>query len=707
MTYQNKRLGFNRKIAQVYLYIFLTALFFSVLCLPLTADAADPVSRLAGANRYETAADIAAQGWPNGADIAILAYGENFPDALSSVPLAQKLNAPILLTETNRLTPVTQDALQSRRVRQVIIVGGTGVVSATVERQLSDMGISYIRLAGLDRYATSVEIAKYMGSDSGQLIVTTGNDFPNALIISSYAGQKGIPILLADNQATDGLKSYLSGRNIQKTYLISTASDLPSSLIQLCPNPTLIQGADATDTNLKVLEKFDFDYTFDNVYLATDQAFADALSGSALAAKAGAPIVLLSKTADSRITEYLSAKSQNIRQFTVLGGEGAVTSALVQSYEDGLERFQSLSITAINAVQPLAVTAAAATPLVSSGRWTPFPDQRQVSLNAPWTVSFSADVHLRDFSYIVLTKSNQVIPVELTVEQNILTLTITDAQNYTANATYKLTILLKNGQGYYVYFDTYTGNSPASLKYQLQSPHFVFYSSDQDQSILQALAATLESNYTQIQADLHFRLEGLQRINIYPDQESYLAASGIYDWSAACSFIGAIQALSPRVLRYSFDDFAATLTHEATHNINARLNIITATTLPHWLDEGVACFESKTNSRPETISKYARKAAIPTFDQLENNYDVWPDLGGYELSYTIIEYFIQTYGYDKLSAVLRNYNNFEEITGVSLAVFEANWRSAVKAKYAAVPTVVIPLSFPSAPGLLRATRIGG
>lgn len=62
------------------------------------ANTSPTITRLAGFDRFETASKIAKSGWTQ-SDYAILAYGGNYPDALSSAPLAKKYNAPILLND--------------------------------------------------------------------------------------------------------------------------------------------------------------------------------------------------------------------------------------------------------------------------------------------------------------------------------------------------------------------------------------------------------------------------------------------------------------------------------------------------------------------------------------------------------------------------------------------------------------------------------
>lgn len=323
-----------KKLAKRYLSILLTF----ILCLGVfvpDAMAASAISthRISGDTRYTTAANIATEGWSDGSQWAIIACGSNFPDALASTPLATKYNAPILLTERDSLTAVTKSTLSMLGTKNVYIVGGTGAVSTAVETQLKSMGILVTRLSGSDRYNTSVEIAKSIGNTSGMLIVAPGDDYPNALSISSYAGIKQIPIILVDkNTISDSLKQYLANSSIQQTYVIGNTTEISDSIVNTLPNPKRIQGTDRYATNLAVLKAFEHEYTFTNTFIATGNNFADALAGSSYAAKLRSPIILTGKTADSRINNYLSALSSSITQLNILGGESAIASSLVNNY---------------------------------------------------------------------------------------------------------------------------------------------------------------------------------------------------------------------------------------------------------------------------------------------------------------------------------------------------------------------------------------
>lgn len=123
--------------------------------LALYTQANAPAARIGGANRYSTAAKIAAA-WTlsvpgSGTDFhnvnfgggrarnVILASGENFPDALSASYMSSRVKAPILLTGKNWLPKETVEALRDRFVEKVYIVGGEAAISDSVEAQVKDL----------------------------------------------------------------------------------------------------------------------------------------------------------------------------------------------------------------------------------------------------------------------------------------------------------------------------------------------------------------------------------------------------------------------------------------------------------------------------------------------------------------------------------------------------------------------------------------
>src|SRR5690606_31330873 len=61
------------------------------------------VTRVFGADRYETAARVSATAFAPGVDVAYVASGQNFPDALAGAAVAARDGAPILLVTQNSI----------------------------------------------------------------------------------------------------------------------------------------------------------------------------------------------------------------------------------------------------------------------------------------------------------------------------------------------------------------------------------------------------------------------------------------------------------------------------------------------------------------------------------------------------------------------------------------------------------------------------
>lgn len=86
-------------------------------------------TRIAGADRYDTAAAVAATVFPD-ATTAVVATGDNFPDALAGVPAAALNAAPMLLLP-QQCTPVSvSDYLINSQISSEIILGGPTAVTA-------------------------------------------------------------------------------------------------------------------------------------------------------------------------------------------------------------------------------------------------------------------------------------------------------------------------------------------------------------------------------------------------------------------------------------------------------------------------------------------------------------------------------------------------------------------------------------------------
>lgn len=132
------------------------------------------VDRVAGRSRIGTATAIAGRYLP-GADTAILARAfasgsdptRAFADSLAAGALSANTGWPVLLSETERLSPETEAYLTRSAVSRVIIAGGTAAISQAVEDRLTALGIEVSRAAGADRTETAFALAMEAQFDQG------------------------------------------------------------------------------------------------------------------------------------------------------------------------------------------------------------------------------------------------------------------------------------------------------------------------------------------------------------------------------------------------------------------------------------------------------------------------------------------------------------------------------------------------------------
>ena len=167
----------------------------------LASYSANPVTRIAGANRYETGAAVVLEAFDHYTGPVFLATGQNFPDALGGGSAAAQFNAPMLLTTRDSLPADSQVAIDNdMSPTAFVLLGGTGVLSGTLAHQLQTLypGVPIDRWSGSDRDATSAALAAHAfpsGADTVYLAI--GTNYPDALSGGPSAAVAPGPILLA------------------------------------------------------------------------------------------------------------------------------------------------------------------------------------------------------------------------------------------------------------------------------------------------------------------------------------------------------------------------------------------------------------------------------------------------------------------------------------------------------------------------------
>ncbi len=148
------------------------------------------VKRLAGKSRFETNLEILKEcGSVAGKDI-LVCTGFNFADSLS----ASAAKRPILLVD-DKLTSEQKAYLKQQSGCKYCIVGGTGAVTSSVEKSLKSYG-TVSRLAGSNRFETSVMVAKKFFSDPTTAVLAYGYNFPDGLCAGPLAATINAPLIL-------------------------------------------------------------------------------------------------------------------------------------------------------------------------------------------------------------------------------------------------------------------------------------------------------------------------------------------------------------------------------------------------------------------------------------------------------------------------------------------------------------------------------
>ena len=191
------------------------------------------VSRIEGADRYATAAAVAAKlgggaAWCGGEDAAALLVNGgdvSLAEAMMVGPVAHRLQLPVLLTAADELPSATADFIEGEDIEHVVIVGGTDGVSDDVANAVSDAGVDTVtRVAGDTAAGTSVALAELAHNGCSDDLAVVSPDtvalvhrdaLPDGVaaapvLTSTFADQNLVPILVVGDTLPASVRDYLA-----------------------------------------------------------------------------------------------------------------------------------------------------------------------------------------------------------------------------------------------------------------------------------------------------------------------------------------------------------------------------------------------------------------------------------------------------------------------------------------------------------------
>ena len=303
----------------------------ALLLAPGPAHAAITNQRISGADRYATAVAVSKAAFPDPAEASavVVASGETFADALSGGPVAAALGGPLLLTGAGALPAIVAAEISRLRPARVMILGGEAAVSAAVEASLRRLVPDTVRLAGANRFATSISALRATFPEgANRIYVATGYAFPDALSGGALAAAEGAPLLIVPGSrgaAAPEVLELLADWSVSDITVLggegAVTAGMAASLAESTRAVSRIAGADRYAVAGQIAARFP--RAQGEVLLASGRNYPDALTATVLAARRGAPLLLTRPVCTEQTLRSYAASRPNL-VITTVGGIRAV-----------------------------------------------------------------------------------------------------------------------------------------------------------------------------------------------------------------------------------------------------------------------------------------------------------------------------------------------------------------------------------------------
>ena len=173
-------------------------------------------TRLAGDNRYLTNLAILKEAGVTADQEILVCTGTNFADSLS----ASAAGKPILLVNNRALLDQQKEYLAALGTSsKLVVLGGTSAVSTDMATALKAYG-TVSRIAGDNRYLTSLAIAEYFFPEATTAVVAYGANFPDGLCGGALAYAMKAPLILSNNVNAGTSAEYTCEAGITSGYAL-------------------------------------------------------------------------------------------------------------------------------------------------------------------------------------------------------------------------------------------------------------------------------------------------------------------------------------------------------------------------------------------------------------------------------------------------------------------------------------------------------
>lgn len=296
----------------------------------------------------------------SGGKFAILATTSHFSDSLAAAPLADELNAPIILNGPGGLDGRVKQHLLAYGFDGVILAGGSDVFPASVVTELNAAGLFVDRAEGANRYQTAIALAgKAIEVDAyeeepelrqANVFLASGMDFADALAAGpAAANHSGVVLLTKGSEGLDS-KTYEALTDwtnfdfdidygdptqnhghligIGGPAVAGAANGWLADPVEL--NETVV-GANRYETAVLVAEAYIPHSNNGSYVIASGEKFPDAVVAGAFAANVDGPLLLTQENNLPKVVEdYFTADGvrEQVEDVIVFGGNNSVSPSV-------------------------------------------------------------------------------------------------------------------------------------------------------------------------------------------------------------------------------------------------------------------------------------------------------------------------------------------------------------------------------------------
>ena len=296
-----------------------------------TEDKNLPTStEIIGSDRYDTAAKISKKGW-DASSTVVIANGLNEIEGIVANPLASVYNAPVLLTDKNKVSSYTINELKRLKPSNIIIIGGKNSIGESAEKSIKNAvsSVSIKRIDGSNIEELSVNIAKEIDSKANvsKIYVAGENGAADALSVVSKAAEEKSPIIVTSkNSLNSSVKNWIKSNSISSAYFLGEDAVISDNVIKEIDSVVSgnvsgnrIGGSNRNQTNARVIKALYPSENYNPVFVAKNRPLVDAISVGVYAARTKSPIVVAGNALDFEQANILKNKKTN-SVFRIGGG---------------------------------------------------------------------------------------------------------------------------------------------------------------------------------------------------------------------------------------------------------------------------------------------------------------------------------------------------------------------------------------------------